>query len=406
MKKYWLCVNQDTFIWKKRESLLFFDTVTGEKVKLECSTLWNEKYEDLMKPESLYTTVVDDLDLIDPSFAQGIEILQKRTIIKLIEQDGINLKPVSFLPILGLQRSREKFIKERRMLEFENSYAYLQGIILYLNGNIAYSNDIYEQQPYFLNGIEEFDFYLLDKFFKEIRLSATSEIKICGTNIFQYQNLNLLLDLLDQMHMKKELYVSCYQLKQYLDLAIIASHEQFCWKIVVDKSHCFMKDIAVFAKNKALNVEWLFYVADLNDCQYVESIIEKEELMNYQIKPIYTGGNSDFFEQYIYLLEDDINSIKLNKRQVFAHQAINTNDFGILNVFPNGDVYANVNMPLLGNLKNNSVQELIIKEILSGESWLRIRNGEPCSNCLYQWICQSPSNYELVIGKSNLCHIS
>lgn len=48
---------------------------------------------------------------------------------------------------------------------------------------------------------------------------------------------------------------------------------------------------------------------------------------------------------------------------------------------------------------------MIYREMIEGHSWLRIRNQEPCCSCIYQWFCPSPSNYELAIGRSNLCHI-
>lgn len=38
-------------------------------------------------------------------------------------------------------------------------------------------------------------------------------------------------------------------------------------------------------------------------------------------------------------------------------------------------------------------------------AWRRIREEEPCNLCLYQYLCPSPSNYEAVIGKTNLCHV-
>ena len=31
-------------------------------------------------------------------------------------------------------------------------------------------------------------------------------------------------------------------------------------------------------------------------------------------------------------------------------------------------------------------------------SWFRIRNDEPYRNWLYQWLCPSPSDYELVVA--------
>ena len=36
---------------------------------------------------------------------------------------------------------------------------------------------------------------------------------------------------------------------------------------------------------------------------------------------------------------------------------------------------------------------------------IRVRDFTPCKDCIYQWLCPSPSNYEIVIGRSNLCYV-
>jgi pseudo-rSAM protein len=53
--------------------------------------------------------------------------------------------------------------------------------------------------------------------------------------------------------------------------------------------------------------------------------------------------------------------------------------------------------------KNNII---LFIEVEEGKSWLRIRNQAPCSTCIYQWLCPPPSDYEIVIGRPNLCHIN
>jgi pseudo-rSAM protein len=124
------------------------------------------------------------------------------------------------------------------------------------------------------------------------------------------------------------------------------------------------------------------------------------------LKPIYTGDNIDFFEENVFLSKEDILSGSNSIKDFFAHQAINIYDFGKINIMSNGDVYANLNHPPLGNIYTNSIYEIIQKEIDEGKSWLRIRNQTPCNNCVYQWLCPSPSDYEIAIGRQNLCHIN
>ena len=96
--------------------------------------------------------------------------------------------------------------------------------------------------------------------------------------------------------------------------------------------------------------------------------------------------------------------MELSKNEIFIRQAININDFGQLTVMPDGKVYANVNTPSLGTV-DDSPYSIVYKEFTNGQSWFRLRTQAPCENCIYQWLCPSPSNYETVIGQPNLCHL-
>jgi pseudo-rSAM protein len=92
-------------------------------------------------------------------------------------------------------------------------------------------------------------------------------------------------------------------------------------------------------------------------------------------------------------------------KDFFTRQAMNIYDFGKINILPNGDAYANLNHPTLGNIYTESIYEIVHKEVEEGTSWFRIRNQVPCNGCVYQWLCPPPSNYEIAIGRPNLCHV-
>jgi pseudo-rSAM protein len=90
-------------------------------------------------------------------------------------------------------------------------------------------------------------------------------------------------------------------------------------------------------------------------------------------------------------------------KDVFSRQAMNIYDFGKLNIMPNGDIYANLNRPALGNIYTDNIYEIVQKEVEAGESWLRTRSQAPCADCVYQWLCPPPSDYEIAVGCPNLC---
>ena len=158
--------------------------------------------------------------------------------------------------------------------------------------------------------------------------------------------------------------------------------------------------------NQTLPVEYIFDVSSDEDIQQVEQLVEQFRIEKYQLNPVYTGENIRFFEENVFLNREDILSTSMTIKDFFTRQAINIYDFGKINIIPNGDVYANLNHPALGNICTDNIYEIIHKEKEEGISWFRIRNQAPCNDCVYQWLCPPPSNYEIAIGRPNLCHVN
>ena len=157
--------------------------------------------------------------------------------------------------------------------------------------------------------------------------------------------------------------------------------------------------------NKSIPFECIFEVTSMDNYSQINKFIEEFGIEKHQLKPVYTGDNIDFFKENVFLTKDDILSTPLSISDFFINQSMNIFDFGKIAIMSNGDIYANVNYPILGNIHTHSIYEIISKELEEGRSWLRIRNQAPCNTCLYQWFCPSPSNYEIAIGRPNLCHV-
>ncbi|WP_455649564.1 TIGR04150 pseudo-rSAM protein, partial [Enterocloster citroniae] len=181
----------------------------------------------------------------------------------------------------------------------------------------------------------------------------------------------------------------------------------FSYKVSIDfplEMNIWETSITFFNTHR-LDVEYIFMVSCVEEFEQSERVIEKYGVGNFVIKPIYTGSNIDFFKNNIFLTKEDILSSIYSIKDFFIKQSMNISDFGKLNIMSNGDVYANLNHPVLGNIYKNSIIEIVQKEITEGKSWFRIRNEQPCTDCLYQWLCPSPSDYELIIKQPNLCHV-
>lgn len=138
----------------------------------------------------------------------------------------------------------------------------------------------------------------------------------------------------------------------------------------------------------------------------MENLISAFRIEKYKIEPVYTRENLNFFRENIYIDKDDMFSKTLSIREIFRNQKLNSNFFGSLFILPNGNVKANMNTPVIGNIQTDTLLSLIYKEMVDNTAWRMIRDLHPCSKCLYQFICPAPSNYEIAIGKPNLCHIN
>lgn len=157
--------------------------------------------------------------------------------------------------------------------------------------------------------------------------------------------------------------------------------------------------------DQELPTEYVFCISSEKDHKKVEQIVKQYQVVNYRLNPVYNGNNIHFFEENVFLTKEDILSTPMTIKDIFARQAMNIYDYGKINVLSNGDAYANLNYPVLGNIYRNSIYEIVQKEVNEGKSWFRIRNQEPCNKCAYQWLCPPPSNYEIDIGRPNLCHV-
>lgn len=104
--------------------------------------------------------------------------------------------------------------------------------------------------------------------------------------------------------------------------------------------------------------------------------------------------------------KDDILSMKHTIRQIHRNQVLNYFFWGELTVFPNGDVCSNVNRPILGNIQNESIDEMIVEILTDSDSlWFFTRNKTACKNCLFVDLCPPISNYELSANKFDLCNL-
>jgi pseudo-rSAM protein len=326
----------------------------------------------------------------------------------LIDAGQTSEKPIQLMPILNLQRDVEKLQKEEERNTGIEVLRYLVELNIYLHTacerNCLWCNDYFHQslcctkkqgaQPETLN------ISTLKTVLSQIRYGTVGKINLLGGNILAvpyFEELpTLLADVKERVRIWNHYanFISCKtRLPDFLyEVVVTFPEDKSAWK------HCF----ALLKDTKA---RYHFFITGTEDYEKAAIWIEKYGISRYTVHPVYTNTNQAFFEEYVYTSYEDIFQTKLSFRQIFAHQKLNTHFFGLLTIFPDGNVYANVNRAALGSIATDTLLDTINKEMLVNTAWRKIRDKAPCSNCLYQYLCPSPSNYETVIGKPDLCHI-
>ena len=375
---YWFTIEPYVFVDIKSKHVLLYNTLDGVTIE---ST--NEKIVELLQ-ETLQEENCGVALLTHERYRQEeiccfVDELREKFMGDVINVSLSDGKPVQILPFYNYSKEQELY-KKNNFSSYKNILEKLFEISLYIDATTNITKLIH-----FL-----------------ITLPKNLTFNIVG-NMEEVPNYSELFSYLDHCSSPKNLLCSY---KNIIPLQPIFAHNfsyqiSVSFPINVERWNHAMKVLL----SQALPVEFVFEVSSEEDVQLSEQLIEQHQIDKYRLKPNYTGNNIRFFENEVFLSKEDILSSPMTMKDFFARQAMNLYDFGKITILPNGDVYANLNHPSLGNIYVNNIHEILHKEVEEGKSWFRVRNHPPCTDCVYQWICPSPSNYEIAIGRSNLCHV-
>ncbi|SEG28891.1 pseudo-rSAM protein, GG-Bacteroidales system [Parabacteroides chinchillae] len=122
--------------------------------------------------------------------------------------------------------------------------------------------------------------------------------------------------------------------------------------------------------------------------------------------PYFTGYNKDFCINQLKFDLLDIFSQELDENSIFSRQLINSNFYGRLSIFPNGEIFSCINKVTLGNISSNSIKNIILEEMTENRNWFLTRKSvSPCSSCKYNILCPSISDFEIFMNYFSFCNL-
>ena len=390
-KKMWFSLSPSVFIWRKKERCLFYDSNTFQS-KLFCIDHPSVEsfISELQDIDNLHCTDVTEKPSEEViSFLKELINLQMGIIVN--EEQARGIRPIQLPPMLNLQSAVER-LEDKGLTDLtvgENILDYVHEVHIILSENPE--SQIVQSITNFIDTLKKTGFYAIKISGYTPTLNKLTDFWQSLNSMFALKTIVLDFDndIPDVLLSIKELGIE--------NISILMYVKSDFNKELLDK-------VENYLQSEEINHEYEFWVTDEKEFDEIQAKTQDIDAKLVNIKPVFDGSNYAFFENEIFIDENDVQSIELSKKNIFAHQALNTNDFGKLTITADGKVYANPHFPALGTV-NDDIRLLVHKEMIAGTSWRRVRDMKPCCDCVYQWLCPSPSNYEIVIDKPNLCHV-
>ena len=353
---YWFTIEPYVFVGISNKSILLYNTLDGITIESE-NVMVVELISELLLKENCGVLLLTFERYNYKDINRFINELREKYMGDVIEVALSEGKPIQLLPYFNFPNKQEIY-KKHNFISLDNVLDNLSQINIHVDVTTKLTK--------------------LISFLQSI--SGRPTFNIIG-NIGEVIGYSKILSFFEQCPSPK--YIIC----SYKNVVSLQPEFQnnFSYKISVQ----FPLDISEWdysmsiLNNQTVPIEYVFDVTSENECHQAELLVEQFQIEKYQLNPVYNGDNICFFEENVYLTKEDILSTPMTIKDFFSRQIINIYDFGKINIMPNGDAYANLIHPRLGNIESHSIHEIVQREIETGTSWLRVRNQEPCNKCVH-----------------------
>jgi len=405
-------MKNDRFMWLviepyihgvvKKNDVLLYNTVNKLYIVYRESPEIAEIMRQLLDSQNGYVVRLSAEKLASPVVRRFIAELRKKFMGDLHDPQWSQSKPFNIFPGPVIKRAKNTL---------EN---HLREITFHLNTtdhpDLKPFKEAYRQFPfpkYTAGSCQTLSLEIIQTIAVQIKSLPFATINFVGTGLFEKQLFGQLTAIFKDSPFKRKFHVPLNQLMFPTDMRL-GKLDQLCLYITFPLAQAqldFLHSVSIKnAKNS--RIECNFVVRDSLEVEKAMEIIAGMSFGQTFFKPFMNGKNMQFFREHVFISEEDIRASRPTQNQIFSRLTMNENDYGKLTVLPGGDVYANLNDELLGNTSHQTIIDLVEKEVAGGKSWMRRRPlMEPCTGCLYQFLCPPISNYEIRLQQYNFCHI-
>ena len=401
----WFYLEPYVYTEQKAGKVLLYNTLDASYVEVSDPEIY-KLVIDVHNDTNLGVSLIKAELLNKQPYQSFIEEVRQKYIGDVIPTSMYKEKPIQLFPILNLQKEIDRLQKQNENALGQNVLDYLSELTLYINSSCGQSCQYCAQ---YAKQVKCCSKYLGTDTQNELpsdivrQLLATytkGKINVSGGNIFLHSEWNILKAIFESYRHPVFLWI---QYQNFPELDQIPSNANLYIFVTFPINEA--KLIETVKKASSKNHQLQFLITSEEEYEKAEELAAKIGIKNYNIMPVFNGENEVFFKENVFIDKDDIFMSPLSLKRIFSHQAVNAKFFGNFYILPDQDVKANLNTDTVGNLKETPFIKLIQKELIDNSAWRTIRNHKPCSDCLYQYLCPPPSNYEYAMKRDTMCRL-
>jgi pseudo-rSAM protein len=411
-KNYWLVVEPYTYMSFAGDTVFVYNTLDGSCIESDDQFVIDLLRKIRESAEGLIR--INGSIFRNKAMEAFILAFRDHFMGDVIDCELTKGQPFQPAPILNLQNSVEQLKKEQDRGVGENILTHLHELLFFLGNPDAFPTKYYPSTltllvPEYLDSNDYLSFQQIKDCLMQLPFNKKDlALNFVLKNNCSCKDIGDLMILLSDFIAKKKFifhydneYITTESIRQIEDSSI---EMDIYFDFPVKTTQ--MEHIINLLNLKKRQSNFHFAIKSENEINVVEKYVSDFQLQQCTFFPVYTGRNYEFFEKNIFLTKEDILSSPVSMRDIFIHQSLNIESFGKLIILPTGEAYSNLFTKKLGSIKKPSLLELLHKEAVFNHSWFKIRDYIPCNNCRYQWLCPSPSVYEIMLNKKNFCFIN
>jgi len=398
-KSYWLTAFPNVYIKCQNDKSLIYNTQTGKYLENEDSCIV-ELMKKLSDPYNLHCIECNENTIMNNSlfFRSFIE----KGMGSIVHKKDTKKKPIQLFPVLNLQTDYDF----RELSHKDHILEYLYQLNVYItskcDNDCKYCDEYSHQyccckKENSTNGY--IDLSIVRTVARQIQnCPGITCVNLLGGNPWLHPDLKEIIKIFEnnKYHVRFWTHISLCNKIDFKEVNLIFDI-MITFPIKI-KDNLIKK---LIASNKYLIH---FFVTSEQECNEANEIIKTFNIKNFRFHPIFTKENFYFMKNTVFQSKNEIMYPPVNYRQIFAHQKINTNFFGMLSLNTNGDISVCADSPMIASIKNANLIDAISKELSTNTLWRKIRQGKECTDCLYIDLCSSPSLLEYRMNINHICN--